>query len=247
MLVILALFLVRRRTAMRAPHEALPSSETAAVAGGAAGGAAGGTAGGTAGGNRPAEMASRFSRDSMLAASYFAPAFLRRWRDSGHTDSTLVSAGSERGFQKISGRKIPSVLTSGGDGYGGGYETASPTASEPSMTPGIPGSPVNPRSPSQPPPPSIPYGMRLDVSYTQETAEHDDNDAILHASPARSAVPEIVTVAAGGVPVNIPRANTQSPGALSPPMAHQPLQRPDMLRTSHSFDGSRGSRFTEDF
>lgn len=88
--------------------------------------------------------------------------------------------------------------------------------------------------------------MRLDVSYTQEAAEHDDADAILHASPARSVVPEIVTVAAGGAPANIPRAN-QAPGALSPPMAHAPPQRPDMLRTSHSFDGSRGSRFTEDF
>ena len=216
MLVILALFLLKRRTAMRTPHEALPSSETAAAAEGATRG------------NPPAEMTSRFSRDSMLAASYFAPAFLRRWRGSSHTDSTLVSAGSERGFQKISGRKIPSVLTSGGDGYGGGYETVSPAASEPSMTPGIPGSPVHPRSPSQPPPPSTPYGMPLDVSYTRETAEHDDDTD----RPARSAA----------VPGNIPRT-----GALSPPMAHQPLQRPNLLRTSHSFDTSRGSRFTEDF
>lgn len=166
-----------------------------------------------------------------------------------------MSASSERGFQKISGRKIPSVLTSGGDGYGGGYESVAPPGSEPSSTPRIPGSPVNnPRSPSMgAPPPSIPHGMPLDVSYTQETAEFDDSDTIAHASPssARPVVPDIITVAAGGGPVNLSRSNTDSPGAsagaLSPPMLQQQplLQRPD-LRTSHSFDGSRGSRFTED-
>ncbi|KAK2628518.1 hypothetical protein QTJ16_001621 [Diplocarpon rosae] len=31
-----------------------------------------------------------------------------------------LNAGSERGFYRVSGRKLPSVLQSGGDGYGGG-------------------------------------------------------------------------------------------------------------------------------
>jgi hypothetical protein len=36
------------------------------------------------------------------------------------TDRTISStAGSERGFYRVSGRKLPSVLQSGGDGYGG--------------------------------------------------------------------------------------------------------------------------------
>lgn len=228
MLVVLAMFLLRRRAAMRMSPEALPSSEGAGTGAAAA-----------AGGSRPAEMTSRFSRDSILTASYFAPAFMKKWRDSSHTDSTLVSSGggSERGFQKVSGRKIPSVLTSGGDGYGGGYETVSPYASEPSMTPGIPGSPVIPRSPSQPPP-SIPFGMPLDVSYTRETEENDPG-VIIHESPARTPLPGMVTVASGGVPINIPRAHSPSPMELSP-------QRPDTLGRSHSsFDASRGSRFTE--
>lgn len=38
------------------------------------------------------------------------------------TDQPFSSAaGSERGFYRVSGRKLPSVLQSGGDGYGGGY------------------------------------------------------------------------------------------------------------------------------
>ena len=37
---------------------------------------------------------------------------------SSQTATTADTAPSERGFQKISGRKLPSVLTSGGDGYG---------------------------------------------------------------------------------------------------------------------------------
>lgn len=232
MLVVLAMLLIRRRAAMRMSPEALPSSEGAGPGAAAAAAAAGG-------GSRAGEMTSRFSRDSILTASYFAPAFMKKWRDSSHTDSTLVSSGggSERGFQKVSGRKIPSVLTSGGDGYGGGYETVSPYASEPSMTPGIPGSPVIPRSPSQPPP-STPFGMPLDVSYTRETEENDPG-VIIHDSPARTPLPGMVTVASGGVPINIPRAHSPSPRALSP-------QRPDTLNRSHSsFDASRGSRFTE--
>ncbi|KAE8451821.1 hypothetical protein EG329_002661 [Mollisiaceae sp. DMI_Dod_QoI] len=42
-------------------------------------------------------------------------------RTSRQTDRTVSStAESERGFYRVSGRKIPSVLQSGGDGYGGG-------------------------------------------------------------------------------------------------------------------------------
>ncbi|KAL3426939.1 hypothetical protein PVAG01_00448 [Phlyctema vagabunda] len=43
----------------------------------------------------------------------------KRDRTSRQTDRTLSStAGSERGFYRVSGRKLPSVLQHGGDGYG---------------------------------------------------------------------------------------------------------------------------------
>lgn len=55
---------------------------------------------------------------------------------SSQTAATTDTAPSERGFQKISGRKLPSVLTSGGDGYGNsavaGPSTGAPP--EPSST-----------------------------------------------------------------------------------------------------------------
>lgn len=222
MLVILALFFLKRRASMRKTQQALPSAEEA---------------GAGAGGN----MTGMESRpDSLLTATYFAPAFMKRWRQSTmttNTDSTLVSNGSERGFQKISGRKIPSVLTHGGDGFGGGYDTGSPTLSEPSMTTAVPGSPVNPRSPLTQPPPSTPFGMPLDVSYTRE-AEENDSIMYMRASPARTPVTSTASMSSVSAPINIPR---QSHSSLSPIP-----QRPDMLGRSHpSFDGSRGSRFTE--
>ena len=41
-------------------------------------------------------------------------------RSSQKTERTISStAGSERGFYRVSGRKLPSVLQTGGDGYGG--------------------------------------------------------------------------------------------------------------------------------
>jgi len=44
-------------------------------------------------------------------------------RASQRTVGTVSStAGSERGFVKVSGRKIPSVLQHGGDGYGGNLD-----------------------------------------------------------------------------------------------------------------------------
>ncbi|KAG8534147.1 uncharacterized protein KY384_000991 [Bacidia gigantensis] len=48
-----------------------------------------------------------------------AAAILNRLRPASSQTATTTSTGpSEKGFQKISGRKLPSVLHSGGDGYG---------------------------------------------------------------------------------------------------------------------------------
>lgn len=230
MLVVFALFLLHRRRTMAKSPEGLPSSE----------GAGAGAAVGAGNGSRSGEITSRWSRDSIFTAAYLAPAFMKRWRQStqtNKTDSTVVSGGSERGFQKVSGRKIPSVLMHGGDGFGGGYETGSPTVSEPSMS-AVPGSPVNPRSSSQPPP-SSPFGMPLDTSYTREAEEDDDPTVYVRSSPARTPVASSASVGSVSAPINVPRVPSRT---LSPTFP----QRPDTLGRSHpSFDGSRGSRFTE--
>ena len=59
---------------------------------------------------------------------------------TAQTAATTDTAPSERGFQKISGRKLQSVLASGGDGYGDNA-AASPSAgpSAPAGTPRNPG------------------------------------------------------------------------------------------------------------
>ncbi|PKX92207.1 uncharacterized protein P174DRAFT_433594 [Aspergillus novofumigatus IBT 16806] len=199
LLALLFFLLRRRKTALFGPNRGLPASD-----------GAGGTAG-EGGSVSRTEMASRrSSRDPLFTASYFAPAFMKRWRQSNQTvrsdDSTLTSTTtSERGFQKISGRKIPSVLQSGGDGYGGGFDQGSPTASEPSMSL-APGSPVQPRSVISQPPPSMPYGMPLDVSYTRETDE-PESVVVFRPSPARTPVASSTNVSV----VNVPAASRAIP------------------------------------
>ncbi|PLN78645.1 hypothetical protein BDW42DRAFT_174535 [Aspergillus taichungensis] len=165
----------------------------------------------------------RLSREPLFAAATLAPTFLRPWRASRQStvtaETTLSSSPSERGFQKISGRKIESVLQSGGDGYDGRFGEQqpphSPTLSEPSM--GLGSSPVQPRSPMSAgsispsiPPPSMPFGMALDTSYTREAEE--PGIMVLRPSPARTR-------------------------GLCP--------RDGVGRSHPSFDGSKGSRFTE--
>ncbi|PKY08341.1 hypothetical protein P168DRAFT_14149 [Aspergillus campestris IBT 28561] len=165
----------------------------------------------------------RLSREPLFAAAALTPTFLRPWRASRQStitaETTLSSSPSERGFQKISGRKIESVLQSGGDGYDGRFGQQqpphSPTLSEPSM--GLGSSPVQPRSPMSAgsispsiPPPSMPFGMALDTSYTREAEE--PGIMALRPSPARTR-------------------------ALCP--------RDGVGRSHPSFDGSKGSRFTE--
>ncbi|KAE8319200.1 hypothetical protein BDV41DRAFT_560464 [Aspergillus transmontanensis] len=231
-LVVLVFLLLRRRRAYqnRAPEVLPPGDMT-------------GTAVGEGSVTRSADVVSRrSSNDPLFTASYFAPAFMKRWRQSRlstHTESTLDSSTSERGFQKISGRKIPSVLRSGGDGYGGGFSEGSPTMSEPSVS-FPPGSPVLPRSPTSQPPPSTPYGMPLDVSYTRE-AEETNPVVIFRPSPARTPIPGSADASLSNEP-SVSRIVPLAQGALSPTIP----KRPDVLGRSHpSFDGSRGSRFTE--
>ncbi|RMJ22083.1 hypothetical protein PHISP_07043 [Aspergillus sp. HF37] len=225
------LYLRRRHASLREARQALPSGD-------AAGGAAG--EGST---TQSAEMTSRRSSyEPLFSASYLAPAFMRSWRKSNqttNTDSSLVSNSSERGFQKISGRKIASVLQSGGDGYGGGFGDNPPPGPEMSMT-FQPVSAAHLRTPTSQPPTANPHGMPLDVNYTREGGESDPR-VVVRPSPARTPVASSTNIASTHTPTS-PRSTPEPPRVSSPTGP----RRPDILGRSHpSFDGSRSSRFTE--
>lgn len=176
--------------------------------------------------------------DPLFSASYFAPAFVKRWRASTMTtatESTVSSSGtSERGFQKLSGRKIPPVLTHGGDGFGGGLDGDSPTL--PGFSPISPsGGPLS--SPSTYGPPlASPFGMPLETNLR----EADEHITPVRPSPVHLPVSSSVNF---GSPTTVnPSHNLAQPQSVMPiiPM------RPDGLgRSLPSHDGSRSSRFTE--
>ncbi|KAJ5577598.1 uncharacterized protein N7459_006562 [Penicillium hispanicum] len=219
-LVLLLFYLLRRRKLLQGKGtDTLPSSD--------------------AGAREVAERGA--SNDPFFTASYLAPAFMKRWRQSTmttRTESSVDSYSSERGFQKISGRKIPPVLTHGGDGYGGGLGGDSPTI--PDFMTGLPptapaGGPLS--SSSQGPPTTSPYGVPLDTSFTRE-AEETSSPA--RPPPVRLPVSSSVNF---GTPTTVnpshPVPQPQSALTVAP-------SRPDGLgRSLPSHDGSRGSRFTE--
>ncbi|KAK4871349.1 hypothetical protein LT330_000586 [Penicillium expansum] len=180
----------------------------------------------------------RESNDPLFTASYLAPAFMKRWRQSTATvrsGSTIDSAPSERGFQKISGRKLPPVFTHGGDGYGGGLDGDSPTGAGLSATSPAMG-PMG--SPSfYAPPPSSQYGSPLDSNFTREVEE-----------PTPPTRPNLVHLPISNT-VNVGTPITVTPAhPVAQPQSAVPFapSRPDGLgRSLHSLDGSRSSRFTE--
>lgn len=178
----------------------------------------------------------RASHDPLFVAATIAPAFVKRWRQfnrTSTTDSTAESMTGERGFQKISGRKIPSVFRSGDDGYGGGLYEEFDTSGHPRSDLSSPPAVKSRLRATSPPPPSSAFGAPLDLSYTREDAE--SGAVVVRPSPARTPVASSVNVAPHQVtPL---QAHTHSPATP---------KRPDTLGRSHpSFDGSRGSRFTE--
>lgn len=178
-------------------------------------------------GPRSAEMASQRSSNTPLAAS----AVLGRWassssRRSGWREDSYVNPG-ERGFQKISGRKIPSVLHTGGDGYGDEIEEEN--YSQIRTPPLEATSPVSPIS-------AIGGGgnhrhapMR-DDAIAAGIAAGNSTIVVMRPSPAR-------TPTASSIDLMAPSQASQR--GVSP-------MRPDPLgRTLSRYDGSRGSRFTE--
>ena len=86
-------------------------------------------------GGVPQPMTQRSSTAPIAAAG-----LLGRLRPaSAQTANTADTGPSERGFQKISGRKLPSVLTAGGDGYGDSAAGPSTAATAGAMAGGAAG------------------------------------------------------------------------------------------------------------
>lgn len=133
------------------------------------------------------------------------------------TDRTISStAGSGRGFYRVSGRKLPSVLQSGGDGYGGGIGVDANTLSGSSFYRDSQGFYGGPGSPSFAP--------------GAQPLQRDSAGGIpiMRPSPARTPVTE-----------HGPFSTVPSP--LTPPRRPDVLGR-----SHPSQDGSHASRFTEE-
>ncbi|MCJ1284339.1 hypothetical protein MMC26_003670 [Xylographa opegraphella] len=177
-----------------------------------------------------------------LAGTGLLPFFRRLRPHSGQTIATTATTTStERGFQNLGGRKIESVLVSGGDGYGGLAPNAAAnlsttsfyrdaqgntyggTGSTPSSMYVGPGSP--PASPRRPP---------AGASVHPDLRASDKEVAVMRSGPARTPV---TTRGFDSPPRPVP-----SSGQMPPPVI-----RPDAIGRSHpSLDGSRGSKFAED-
>ncbi|KAJ5386629.1 hypothetical protein N7509_009170 [Penicillium cosmopolitanum] len=212
LLLLLILFLFRRRSLQQKGTQALPSSSDS-------------------GAREVAER--RTSKDPLFGASYLAPAFVKRWRQSTmstKTESTVSSTPSERGFQKISGRKIAPVLTHGGDGFGGALSHRPVSL--------VSGGPLS--SPSHAPPTATPFGMPLDTNVTREAGEEN----VTPTRPRQANIP-----VSNSVNFSSPTTVTPSHPIPQPQSAIPVAPRKDPLgRSLPSFDGSRdsrGSRFTE--
>ncbi|PQE11978.1 adenovirus e3 region CR2 domain-containing protein [Rutstroemia sp. NJR-2017a BVV2] len=179
-----------------------------------------------------------------LAAVLFLLLFVLRWKKKSGGMLSLGSVsrelpptssggggnrGSERGFYRVSGKKLPSVLQHGGDGYGGGVNEPNPnTLSGSSFYPsGVPPMP-NPNTLSGTSFYRDEHGFYGGQSSPPLDAPvaRDSGIPMMRPSPARTPVTE------QGPFVDI----------------HAPVPpRPDVIGRSHpSQDGSHTSRFTEE-
>ncbi|MCJ1475024.1 hypothetical protein MMC13_003684 [Lambiella insularis] len=205
-------------------------------------------------------------RAAPLAGVGIAP-FMRRLRpNSDATVGTTTTASTERGFQNLGGRKIESVLLSGGDGYGGprpgdtrsgNLSTTSFYRDSQGVTYGGPGSLpssmyVGPGSPPASPgilTPGVPSSTYVGPGSTPGTTAAPTSSAPAffdtRASDKEVAVmrsgPARTPVTSDGFssyPTPPPRAPGRNP---MPPL----IFRQDPLGRSHP-DGSKGSKFAED-
>ncbi|KAI4093605.1 MAG: hypothetical protein LQ344_002833 [Seirophora lacunosa] len=109
-------------------------------------------------------MTERSSAAIPLAGAGAGAGFFRRLRPgSGATATTTETTPSERGFQNLGGRKLPSVLSSRGDGFGdlpfGAAGTGATPGSSSSRGPPPPSIPIITGAPSAAPGPSSPESL----------------------------------------------------------------------------------------
>jgi hypothetical protein len=138
----------------------------------------------------------------------------KKSQQRAETDQPFSSAaGSERGFYRVSGRKLPSVLHSGGDGYGGGYGAGN-TLSGSSFYKDSPGLYDGTGGPSSPT-----IGI---------TIERDSGVPIMRPGPARTPVTEPGPFASMvPAPLNLP---PRRPDALGRSRSSQDSSQPSRFR-----------------
>ena len=184
--------------------------------------------------------------------------FLRRMRPhSTATEATTETGTSERGFQKIGGRKIESVLVSGGDGYdyggrgpGAGNLSGQSFYRDSSGTYGGGASQnssmvVGPASPRK----SVATSDFTDMSGIagpSNLSRASDKEVVtMMPGPARQAVPSPAYALRSHFSGS-EAAQPSSERGYSPGPTHV-IRPPDPLgRSRPSHDGSRGSKFAED-
>jgi hypothetical protein len=217
------------------------------------------------GGDAPNTMSMRSSHTPLVAA--VTASFKKMRPGSSQTTATGETGLSDRGFQRVAGRKIEPVLTSGGDGYGGNYgafgketeadkETGAPSSSHPEAQPlagtsfycddndfyGGHGSRTStPKSVSA----RCASGGR-DFAGDSKDEYHrgpsPDAIVVMRPSPARSPV----ATSAGPSHLAPKRPGPTLPNDAPPTPALPTRFAPDGVgRSLASQDGSRGSRFTE--
>ncbi|OJD13372.1 hypothetical protein AJ78_06161 [Emergomyces pasteurianus Ep9510] len=212
--------------------------------------------------------ASTTTRGSALGAA----ALFSKWRNSQQSTRTLEPPpSSERGFQKVSGRKITSVLESGGDGYDDPFgatgeklyyettaaaSTVGETGSPTTITPIVP-----PFSSGFQPRPSISRngtsrsaGLIAQPLHApplgRPPSQESDSSAhvVFRPSPARTPLTSSADVTTASA------LATSGSIALHPPPheslprlpVHRRISGQDAIgRSMASSDGSRASRFTE--
>ncbi|KAL8696925.1 MAG: hypothetical protein Q9224_002547 [Gallowayella concinna] len=127
LIIVLIIFLLRRRRQIGQQRNISPPIPQSASTG-------------------PGAASGTMTERSSAAVPFASAAFFRRLRPgSGATASTTETAPSERGFQNLGGRKLESVLSSRGDGFGDLPFGAAGTSTAP-----------GPSSARSQPPPSIP-------------------------------------------------------------------------------------------
>jgi hypothetical protein len=167
-IIILCLLFVIKWYKKNQSRLSLGDGDTAAIAAGD---------GTVSGGAPPGRSGGMTERRSIAYAVPAALASLTGYkRSSQKTERTVSStAGSERGFYRVSGRKLPSVFQSGGDGYGGGIAEGN-TLSGSSFYRDSDGFYGGPGTPTVPP--------------IQTSTTRDSGVPVLRPSPARTPVTE---------------------------------------------------------